>query len=606
MSAEGTTAPLIFEIAWEVCNQVGGIYTVIRSKVPTMVTTYGSDHYCLIGPYVDDNILAELDINKDKNDPISRAVASLNEMGWKVVDATWLVTGRPRVILFDVKTFDGNLEISKYQLWENFQIRSENAGSEINNAITFGEMTLAFLREMNERVGMQNIVAHFHEWQASIAMLFVKKRELRRVKTVFTTHATLLGRYLAINSPQFYEHLPYFDVVQESEHFGIGFQSAIERYSAEMCDVFTTVSQVTARECKHLLKRPVDVVLPNGLNIKRFIDHHEFQNLHALFKEEIHEFVMAHFFQNYSFDLDNTLYFFTSGRFEYRNKGFDLTLAALEKLNERLKAENSPKTVVMFLVTNRPHQGIEASVMESKGVMEEIRQNCKAIEEQVGKRLFRMSTMNEDHRLPDLNSFVEDYWRLRYRRTIQMWKTDKRPSFVTHDLVDKEHDPVLQYLENSTLDNGPEQRVKVVYHPAFINSSNPLFGIDYGDFVRGCHLGIFPSYYEPWGYTPLECMARGIPSVTSDLSGFGDYVMNNFISPEKSGVMVVERGRRDYGWSANQLALIMHNFTQLNRRERIILRNNTESDSTEFDWHNLIQHYRHAYEMAVEKGETVV
>ncbi len=600
------TESLIFEVAWEVCNQVGGIYTVIRSKIPAMINTYGSDHYCLLGPYVDDNILAEIELNTDRNDAISRAVATLNDLGWKVIDATWLVTGRPRVVLFDVNSFDGNLEISKYQLWENFQIRSENASTEINNAISFGEMTLAFLREMNERVGMQNIVAHFHEWQASIAMLFVKKRELSRVRTVFTTHATLLGRYLAINSPRFYEHLPYFDVVHESEHFGIGFQSAIERYSAEMCDVFTTVSQVTARECKHLLKRPVDVVLPNGLNIKRFIDHHEFQNLHALYKEEIHEFIMAHFFQNYSFDLDKTLYFFTSGRFEYHNKGFDLTLAALEKLNDKLKAEKSDVTVVMFIVTNRPHRGIEAGVMESKGVMEEIRQNCKAIEEQVGKRLFRRSTIDEDHRLPDLNEFVEDYWRLRYRRTIQMWKTDEKPRFVTHDLEDKEGDPVLNYLQGSSLDNGPEQRVKVVYHPAFINSSNPLFGIDYGDFVRGCHLGVFPSYYEPWGYTPLECMARGIPSITSDLSGFGDYVLNNFINPEKSGVLVVERGQRDYGWSANQLALMMHNFTKLDRRERIILRNNTESESAGFDWFNLIPHYQQAYEMAVERYEPAV
>ena len=598
--------PLIFETAWEVCNQVGGIYTVIRSKVPAMIDSYGNDRYCLIGPYLDDSILAEIDIVKDRDDPISRSVATLKDLGWKVIDAIWLVTGRPRVVLFDISSYDGNLEISKYQLWENFQIRSENAGGEINNAIIFGEMTLAFFRELNERSGTRDIIAHFHEWQASVSMLFVKKHELRRVKTVFTTHATLLGRYLAINSPRYYEHLPYFDVVQESDHFGISFQSAVERFSAEMCDVFTTVSDVTAHECEHILKRKIDVVLPNGLNIKRFLDHHEFQNLHALYKEEIHEFVMAHFFQNYSFDLDNTLYFFTSGRFEYRNKGFDLTLAALEKLNEKLKAEDSPKTVVMFLVTNRPHRGIKANVMESKGVMEEIRQNCKAIEEQVGKRLFRMSTMNEDHRLPDLNEFVEDYWRLRYRRTIQMWKTDDMPSFVTHDLIDNEHDEVLLYLKSSTLDNGPDQKVKVVYHPAFINSSNPLFGIDYGDFVRACHLGVFPSYYEPWGYTPLECMARGIPSVTSDLSGFGDYVLNNYVKPETSGVMVVERKDRDYAWSVNQLALIMHNFTKLSRRERIILRNNTESDSANFDWKELISQYQKAYDMAVTKDETVV
>ena len=145
----------------------------------------------------------------------------------------------------------------------------------------------------------------------------------------------------------------------------------------------------------------------------------------------------------------------------------------------------------------------------------------------------------------------------------------------------------------------PEDKVKIVYHPDFITSTSPLFGMDYGQFVRGCHLGVFPSYYEPWGYTPLECMASGVPSVTSDLSGFGDYLTRNFPDYEKNGMVVIERGRRTFDWSSKQLAGSLYRFLMQSRRERIMQRNNIENYSSAFDWKNLIQHYQQAYELAL-------
>jgi glycogen synthase len=189
---------------------------------------------------------------------------------------------------------------------------------------------------------------------------------------------------------------------------------------------------------------------------------------------------------------------------------------------------------------------------------------------------------------------------LRYRRTLQAWKTKKNPLVITHRVVDEEHDEILTTLNQKKLLNNADDPVKIVYHPDFITTSSPLFGMEYHQFVRGCHLGIFPSYYEPWGYTPLECMASGIPSITSDLSGFGDYILHHIKDHEKYGLFVIERGKRTFDWSASQLADIMYNFLRQTMRERIMQRNNVENNSSIFDWANLIRHYTEAYQLATK------
>ena len=590
----------LIEVAWEVCNQVGGIYTVIRSKVPA-VMEHWTGRYCLVGPYVQKNISAELEILDDAQDIFGQAAATLRKRGYHVHYAEWLVTGKPRVVLLNPNLIeDQALHVIKYLLWKNHGVSTGQESALINQVIAFGYLTKLFIDELVKLAGDDHkLIAHFHEWMASLPILDIK-REAMHVKTIFTTHATQLGRHLAINSPFFYAHLPFFNWQEESKKFGFETEAAIEYNSAQSCDYFTTVSEVTARECKHLLKRKPDAVLPNGLNIHRFETHHEVQNLHTQYKEGIHQFVMAHFFNSYSFNLDKTIYFFTSGRFEYKNKGFDLTLEALVHLNDQLKKEKADVTVVMFFVSKRDYYSLKPEVLHSKAMMEEIRQTCDAIQQQVGKHLFYQSTVREDHKLPDLNEFVDEYWKLRYRRTIQSWKTDKLPLVITHRLVEEENDEILQFLKARKLLNAEEDKVKIVYHPDFISTTNPLFGMEYLQFVRGCNLGIFPSYYEPWGYTPLECMASGIPSVTSDLSGFGDYLLHNMPDHDKNGMYVVERGKRTFDWSARQLTSFLYRFLKQTLRERITQRNNVESYSAAFDWENLLKHYNSVYARAVE------
>lgn len=587
---------LLMEVAWEVCNQVGGIYTVIRSKVPAVMEQWAG-RYCLVGPYVHKNIGAELEPIDDVEDVFGQAAAVLRKRGYHVQYAEWLVTGRPKVVLLNPNAVEEKaLNVVKYLLWKNHGIPIPPDNPLINQVVAFGFLVKLFIDEVARLSGQDDrLIAHFHEWMAGLPILDLK-REKSPVKTVFTTHATQLGRHLAINSPLFYAHLPFFNWEEESKKFGIESEAKIEYGCAQQSDVFTTVSEVTARECKHLLKRKPDAVLPNGLNIHRFETLYEFQNLHSQYKEHIHKFVMGHFFPSYTFDLDKTLYFFTSGRFEFKNKGFDLTLEALAHLNERLKQENADVTVVMFFVSKRDFTSIKPEVLQSRGLLEEIKQMCDAIQIQIGNKLFRESTMREDHRLPDLNDFVDEYWKLRYRRTLQTWQTNKAPLVLTHSLVDEQNDEILNFVAERKLLNAKEDRVKIVYHPDFISSTNPLWGMDYLHFVRGCNLGIFPSYYEPWGYTPLECLACGIPSVTSDLSGFGDYLLRHFPDHHKNGMYVIERGKKTFDFSARQLSEFLYEFLKQDLKERSIQRSTVERNSSAFDWENLIRYYNDVYE----------
>lgn len=588
---------LIIEAAWEVCNQVGGIYTVIRSKAPAMVEMYGGS-YCMVGPYTGKAIQAELELNDAPSDVFGLAAAALRKRGYDVYDAVWLVTGKPRVILFNPNVIEAKaLNVVKYLLWKNHNISIPGDNALINQVVAYGYLTRLFFDEVLKLVNAdQPIVGHFHEWMAALPILDLKREKLP-VKTVFTTHATQLGRHLAINSPLFYAHLPFFRHEEEAKKFGVQTEEAIEFACAQSCDVFSTVSDVTARECKHLLKRNPEAILPNGLNIQRFEVLHEFQNLHETYKQKIHDFVIGHFFHSYSFDLDKTIYFFTSGRYEYKNKGFDLTLEALTHLNDQLKREKVDLTVVMFFVTRRDYLGIHPDALHYRAMMEEIREVCDEIQKQAGRRLFYESTRRQENKLPDLNDFIDEYWKLRYRRTIQSWKSNKLPLTVTHRLVDEQRDEIVQFMQRRGIQNKAEDKVKVIYHPDFINSTNPLFGLDYNQFVRGCHLGVFPSYYEPWGYTPLECMASGVPSVTSDLSGFGDYLLKHFPDHNKHGMYVVERGKRTFDWSARQLSGFLYQFLMQSRRERVNQRNHVETYSSSFDWDRLIVHYRKAYDL---------
>jgi glycogen(starch) synthase len=587
---------LICEVAWEVCQQVGGIYTVLRSKAPAAIKRHGQN-YCLIGPYNPETTPQEFEETPPKG-VFGDAVKALRKAGIEVHYGYWLITGRPRVVLFNIAgAFDRLTEI-KYFLWEHHGISIGEDGL-LNQVAAFGYLVEQFFRALVSVCKKRPIIAHCHEWMAASAIPEMRYAKLP-ISIVFTTHATLLGRYIASTDPWFYDHVPFVKWEQDARRFDIEAQVKIERAAAHGAHILTTVSRITALECEHLLGRKPELLLPNGFNIERFVAMHEFQNLHRLYKEQINQFVTGHFFPSYTFDLDKTLYFFTSGRYEYLNKGFDLTIDALAKLNWQMKETNLDRTVVFFLVTKRPFKSINADVLRNRAIMQEIQKTCEHIKDQVGERLFTATAMGKTI---SLDALLDDYWRLRLRRLMHEWRAKRPPTIVTHDMTDDAHDEVLNHLRAKQLFNLPSDPVKVVYHPDFITPTSPLFGMDYDQFVRGCHLGIFPSAYEPWGYTPMECMARGVPAVTSDLSGFGSYLIDNMPDYEQRGLFVVKRRQCSFAAAADQLTQWLYKFLVLDRRERIAMRNKVESSCDEFDWGHLEEFYELAHEMALERAK---
>ncbi len=585
----------LIEVAHEVCQQVGGIYTVLRSKVPTIVSKRGDD-YILVGPYNPSTSPAEFE-ECPIDDIFQDTAQKMKELGYKVHSGRWLITGKPQVILVDPHSVSHKLAAIKYELWEHHGISSLAGDALLDNVIAFGYLVEEFFRLLSERRGDRVLLAHFHEWMSGSHLGSMRRKNFP-ITTIFTTHATFLGRCLAVNDENFYNHLPYYTWHDEAKKLNIEPQNLIERSAAHAAHVFTTVSEVTALECKYLLGREVDLTLPNGLNIERFVAEHEFQNLHQIYKAQINRFTMAHFFPSYSFDLDNTLYFFTSGRYEYKNKGFDLTLETLARLNWRLKQANSPTTIVVFFITKSATHHILPQALSARALMDEIKKTTEAVKQQVGDRLFESAAAGE---IPDLNELVDEYWTLRLRRNLQAWKTNRLPPVITHQLMHEDQDAILNQIRNCQLLNKHDDKVKIVYHPDFISANNPLFGMDYDQFVRGCHMGIFPSYYEPWGYTPLECIARGIPAVTSDLSGFGAYLLRYMPDYQDKGIYVSKRRLFSWDEATNQLADYLFDFVKMNRKDRIKMRNQVEGISDQFDWSYLGKFYDAAYSLATKR-----
>ncbi|KAG0092098.1 glycogen synthase isoform 1 [Podila epicladia] len=321
--------PLLFEIAWEVANKVGGIYTVLKSKAPVTSHEYG-DRYTMIGPLSYKTAPLEVETLEPDTPELRLTLESMKERGVKFLYGRWLIEGAPKVLLFDTGSVYHKLDEWKGDLWNVAGIPSPPNDHETNEAILFGYLVAWFLGEFVTHEKHSAVIAHFHEWLAGVGIALCRKRHID-VTTIFTTHATLLGRYLCAGSVDFYNNLRNFDVDHEAGKRGIYHRYCIERAATHCCDVFTTVSHITAYEAEHLLKRKPDGVLPNGLNVVKFSAMHEFQNLHAVSKDKIHDFVRGHFYGHYDFDLENTLYFFTAGRYEYRNKGLDMFIESLQR-----------------------------------------------------------------------------------------------------------------------------------------------------------------------------------------------------------------------------------------------------------------------------------
>jgi len=231
-------------------------------------------------------------------------------------------------------------------------------------------------------------------------------------------------------------------------------------------------------------------------------------------------------------------------------------------------------------------------------MFEDLEKTCHEIADNMGQRLFHAAATG---RFATYNELLPEDALIRLKRAIHAWRSNRQPTIVTHDLQDDANDPILKHFRHRGLFNAADDPVKVVFHPEFVTATSPLLNLDYEQFVRGCHMGVFPSYYEPWGYTPMECAALGVPSVTTDLSGFGAYCQHHIPNSAENGIYVLRRLRRSFEDSANDLANHLFQFSTQNRRQRIEIRNRVEQLSELFDWSMLVQHYNEAHELAISR-----
>ncbi|KAF4544114.1 Glycogen synthase [Lasiodiplodia theobromae] len=576
------TNHVLFEVATEVANRVGGIYSVLKSKAQVTTAEYGAA-YTLLGPLNRASAAVEVEELEPKDPALAQTIKNMNDRGVQTLYGRWLIDGAPRVLLFDTGTAYQFLDEWKGDLWSVAGIPSPPGDHETNEAIVFGYLIAWFLGEYVFHEKKRAVVAQFHEWLAGVALPLCKKRRID-VTTIFTTHATLLGRYLCAGSVDFYNNLQYFDVDAEAGKRGIYHRYCIERGAAHSADVFTTVSHITAYESEHLLKRKPDGVLPNGLNVKKFSATHEFQNLHQQAKIKINDFVRGHFYGHNDFDPENTLYFFTAGRYEYRNKGVDMFIESLARLNHRMKSANSTMTVVAFIIMPAQTQSLTVEALKGQAVIKSLHDTIDVISKNVGKKLFERSlAWHEGMELPEDKELITPADKIMLRRRLFAMKRHTLPPIVTHNMVNDHDDPILNQIRRCQLFNHPTDRVKIVFHPEFLNSANPVLPMDYDDFVR-------------------ECTVMGVPSITTNLSGFGCYMEELIENAQDYGIYIVDRRMKGVDDSVNQLSDYMFEFTKKSKRQRINQRNRTERLSDLLDWKRMGMEYVKARQLALRRA----
>ncbi|CAL4080330.1 unnamed protein product [Meganyctiphanes norvegica] len=576
-------------------------YEVIAEFYISLVSKTGYDY--IFGSYKEHNANTKSEIpDFQHSESIHKWSSPFRKYIATVYSGRWLVEGNPQIILFDIGSAAGSLHDYKCELYNNTKIGIPHPDVECNDAVIFGFMVAEFITQFrnileSESECKPHVIAHFHEWLTGIGLIQLRMKNVD-VATVFTTHATLLGRFLCAGAVDFYNNLDKVNIDEEAGKRGIYHRYCMERCAVHLAHTFTTVSEITGVESNHLLQRIPDIITPNGLNVKKFAAIHEFQNLHATAKEKINDFVRGHFYGHLDFDLNETLYFFIAGRYEFGNKGADIYIEALARLNHYMKASGSKKTIVAFMIFPAKTNNFNIESLRGQAITKSLRDTIHEIQVKIGKRMYDTCLAGD---LPDPDDLLLKEETVRLKRCIYASHRSTLPPITTHNIVNDDKDPVLNALRRCCLFNDKNDRVKVVFHPEFLSATNPLFGMDYEEFVRGCHLGVFPSYYEPWGYTPAECTVMGIPSVTTNLSGFGCFMAEHIADPMSYGIYIVDRRWIGLEESVRQLAQYLYDFVGLNRRQRIIQRNRTERLSDLLDWRILGTYYRQARSHALHK-----
>ncbi len=536
-----------FEVSWEVCNKVGGIYTVVSSKALHAVEFF-DDKYYMLGPDMGDN--PEFEETDEPCWEQIRSTLAMNNFQCRL--GRWNIPGRPKTILVSFKD-RFNVNQLLFELWNNYGVDSMNGGWDYAEPVMFsavcGEIIAAIYHSTVSPQGHKG-VALFHEWMCGAGLLTLK-RQAPTMGTLFTTHATMLGRALASTGRDIYKQMNKINPVQEAANFNITAKYSMEKIAAREADCFTTVSEITALEASAFLARTPDVLTVNGLDLRVIPNYaekrQEVQAARAQITQAIEKLLRRPLPKN-------VRYILISGRYEFRNKGLDLFLEALAGLNESLQGSDT-HVVALFAVMGG-HTGVNPDAVSG-----------------------------DAHKKPPRN----EHW------------------ITSHHVYDSINDPILNSSMSLGLTNAPENNIQVVFVPAQLNGHDGFLNLPYEQVLAACDLGAFPSWYEPWGYTPQESAAWAVPTMTTDLAGFG--LWTSQIQKKEDlhdGVYVVPRQNRSYDQVLQELRITtLKAMTQTEEElqtSRKAARRLSEFSTWEEFFPNYLEAYEHALENAAERN----
>ncbi len=582
----------LVEVSFEVGNKVGGIHTVLASKSRLMKFLFRP--YLAVGYYDPRKSPMEF-VEESVPDEIAPAADALRELGADVRYGRWLVPGKPDVVLINPGRIMERLNEIKYYYWDWYRVDSLRSDDWFNVPVAWSYSVGIFLQKLlGER---SDTVVLAHEWLSGGAVLYLRKHA-PNVPTIFHTHATMLGRVLANAGYDLYGMIDGRSANPDELAYkhGIEAKHLMEKASARNAHVFTTVSGVTAREAEFILGRRPDLVLPNGLDMDVIPAMEDLSHRHVVNEEKINAFVLGYFAPYYPVDVDNTLYFFFSGRYDIRVKGIDALIDSLSVLNKRLKVEHSPRRLVFFFFVARSGYHVNRDVVENLSTF-------RAIEDHVDRALpgLRARILRDlaAGRLPSADVFDESFtYDLRRMMLTLRKRQGGLPPVSTHDVAPDDY--IARRLREAGLNNAADDPVKVIYYPEYLSPGDGLLNLSYYDMVTGMHLGVFPSYYEPWGYTPLETAAWGVPAITTDVAGFGQFILDEYGEfARRSAITVLPRRNLSYDAFVDELADAMHWFLTMPRRNRLERKIEAKYMAKRADWSELIKAYVSAAERAL-------
>ncbi|MEM5793437.1 MAG: glycogen/starch synthase, partial [Candidatus Aenigmatarchaeota archaeon] len=538
---------------------------------------------------------------------IEKIFSELEKEGIKCYYGRWFQANDAKLILLETNKFrEIKVNEIKKQLWEDYKIDSLNTGFDYDEPLAWSYAAGMLIERMIEidEFKKKNIVAHFHEWLSGAGLLYLKKRNLP-IGLVFTTHATRIGRAKSGSGENLIEEVTkglregkFFDD-KESYKYGLQAQHMVELNSTKEADIFTTVSDVVREEAKYILKRNAEVVVPNALDLSGSYSTRSLTIMHEKYRKKINKFLEAYFLPYYPVRMKDNIVIFISGRYEFLNKGIDLFIHSLKKLNERLKKRESEKTVFAFILIPSGIKGPKTVVLENmiqyQKMVDLVRERLNEIEDNV------VSEMLHNKKI-DIEKIMgkEFFTKMKILSNSFIKLLGKNPPLCAYELdYDEKDDMILNELKKCGLENRQDDKVKVIFYPTYLSSSDGLLGMEYDDFVVGSSVGVFPSRYEPWGYTPFETAVLRTLSVTTDVSGFGAFMMKNV--PTQNPIKVLHTIGRSTEDIVEELADALEFFVFVEREERTRLKIRTREVVDILDWKIQAENYFKAHRMAVKR-----